>query len=291
MDRYIAFDVGGTFTKYGIIGGDASIIESDKIKTPTTLDALLDNITKYVQLHNDTVGIAISLPGAVSKEGVVYGSSAITYLHGPNIKELISIRTKLPVYIENDANCAGYAEVWAGSARDKKDVIVMVIGTGIGGAIIKNGELHKGANLHGGEFGFMLLNHNENGWIRMDSTLSMIKKVAKVKKVDKDTLSGEEIFNLAKSGDQDCIQAIDEFYQLLAIGIFNLQYIYDPEIILIGGGISVKEDLIDSIYEKLYKILESLPNATIRPQVEACKFRQNANLLGAVYGLIREALM
>lgn len=293
MKKYISFDIGGTFIKYGIIGADSSILEHNKIKTPKTLDGLLEVIHKYAELHMEAQGIAVSLPGAVSNEGVVYGSSAISYVHGPNIKELIANATTLPVYIENDANCAGYAEVWAGAAKGKKDVLVMTIGTGIGGAIIKNGELHKGANLHGGEFGFMLLNANNNEmeadeWVRMDSTLSMVRKVSKRKNIEQGALSGEEVFALAASGDQDCMEAVDEFFHLLAIGLFNLQYIYDPEIILIGGGISAREDLMERIYEKLDKILKSFPKATIRPVIETCKFRQNANLLGSVYGLMRE---
>ncbi|WP_368901032.1 ROK family protein [Oceanobacillus oncorhynchi] len=293
MNKYISFDIGGTFIKYGIIGADQSILEHYKIKTPKTLYGLLEIIYKFTELHMDAQGIAISLPGAVSNKGIIYGSSAISYIHGPNIKERIASAVSLPIYIENDANCAGYAEVWAGAANGKKDVLVMTIGTGIGGAIIKNGELHKGANLHGGEFGFMLLNSNDNEmkadeWVRMDSTLSMVRKVAKRKNIDSDSLSGEEIFTLAASGDQICLDAVDEFSRLLAIGLFNLQYIYDPEIILIGGGISAREDLVGRIYEQLDKILDSFPQATIRPVIETCQFRQNANLLGAVYGLTRE---
>lgn len=295
MEKYLAFDIGGTHMKYGVIGSDSEIIESGLIKTPKTLDEFLFQIEKYAQSHKDSMGIAVSMPGAVSRGGIVYGFSAVPYLHGPNIKQLLANRTELPVYIENDGNCAGYAEVWAGSAKGKKDVIVMVLGTGIGGAIIKNGELHKGANLHGGEFGLMLLNTNmtmsNDGWRRMDSTVAMVRKVENVKQIEKGSLSGEAVFELATSGDQDCIDAIDEFYHLLAVGIFNLQYIYDPEIILIGGGISTRENLIDNINEKLNSILETIPGAKIRPQIEVCKFRQNANLLGAVYGLMKEYKM
>lgn len=194
--------------------------------------------------------------------------------------------------MENDGNCAGYAEVWAGAAKGSKDVLVMVIGTGIGGAVIKNGALHKGANLHGGEFGYMLLStelkEDNDVWSRVASTVSLVEKVTKDKGIDKDSLSGEKIFKMAESGDQACIRAIEEFYRILAVGIYNLQYVYDPEVILIGGGISAREDLIDKIDEKLDRILKSIPSGKIRPKIAVCKFRQNANLLGAVYGLMKE---
>jgi predicted NBD/HSP70 family sugar kinase len=292
MDTYISIDIGGTFVKYGVIGSDSSILEQNKVKTPKTLDELLQFIHQYADLHKEVKGIAVSSPGAVSSEGIIYGASAISYIHGPNIKQLIASETHLPVYLENDANCSGLAEVWAGAAKGKEDVVIIAIGTGIGGAIIKKGNLHKGANLHGGEFGLMLLNPNKemdpNGWVRMESTVSMVKNVARRKRIDADSLSGEEIFRLAELGDRDCIEGIDQFFHLLALGIYNIQYIYDPEITLISGGISVREDLIDRIYEKLDNILESIPNATIKPTITVCKFRQNANLLGAVYGLINE---
>lgn len=292
MKKYLACDFGGTFLKYGIVNEDAEILKKAKIRTPKTLDTLLDQIEALVQSEVEIEGIAVSSPGAVSDEGIIYGSSAINYLAGPNIKQLIANRTGLHVYMENDANCAGYAEIWDGAAKGKKDVLVMVIGTGIGGAVIKDGVLHKGANLHGGEFGYMLLTSDVTGsddvWSRVASTAALVKKVAKVKQVDKDSLSGERIFELAALGDKDCVQAIDEFYHLLAVGIYNLQYIYDPEVILVGGGISAREDLIENINYKLDRILENVHLAKIKPKMDRCKFRQDANLLGAVYGLIRE---
>ncbi|MCM3766086.1 ROK family protein [Neobacillus niacini] len=291
MDTYLAIDIGGTFIKYGIVSENAEILESGKVKTPKTLEELLMIIEKLAQSHGDVKGVAVSSPGAVSDEGVIYGSSALPYLHGPNIKDLLKARTLLPVYMENDANCAGYAEVWNGSAKGKKDVIVMVIGTGIGGSVFKNGELHKGANLHGGEIGYMILNGEVQGnydvWSRLASTKALVKNVAKAKRIDSDSLSGEQIFQLAEAGDVDCLAAVEKFYHLLAVGIYNLQYIYDPEVIVIGGGISARDDLVTNVNQKLDEILEAISLAKIKPKIAACQFRQNANILGAVYGFIQ----
>ncbi|MGG3470372.1 ROK family protein [Neobacillus pocheonensis] len=291
MEQFLSFDIGGTFVKYGMVGANAEIYENGKVKTPSTLDQLLDIINEISLAHPEAAGIAISAPGAVSDEGIIYGSSAVRYIHGPNIKKLVMDRTSKPVFMENDANCAGYAEVWDGAAKGKKDALVMVIGTGIGGAIFKNGELHKGSHLHGGEFGYMLLTSDVQSsndvWSRVASTAALVRNVAKAKQVSPESLSGEEIFRLAESGDLDCVAAVNQFYHLLAVGIYNLQYIYDPELIVIGGGISAREDLIEKINVKLDVILESIDLAKIKPVIAVCKFRQNANLLGAVYGFIR----
>lgn len=291
MDKYLAFDIGGTFIKYGIVGESAEIFESSKVKSPKTLEELLMMIETVAGSHSDVKGVAISSPGAVSDEGVIYGSSALPYLHGPNIKDLIKARTPLPVFMENDANCAGYAEVWNGSAKGKKDVIAMVIGTGIGGAVFKNGTLHKGAHLHGGEIGYMILNCDIHGnyevWSRLASTAALVKYAAKAKGIDCQSLSGEQVFQLAEAGDADCMAAVDRFYHFLAVGIYNLQYMYDPEVIVIGGGISARDDLIHHINQKLDLLFGAIKLAKVKPNIAACQFRQHANLLGAVYGFIQ----
>lgn len=291
MDKYLAIDIGGTFIKYGIIKENAEILKKGKKPTPSTLEELLEIVEELKEIDKGITGIAVSAPGAVGEDGIIYGTSAIPYLHGPNVKDLIIAHTNLPVYMENDANCAAYAEVWKGAAKGKENVLAVVIGTGIGGAVIKNGELHKGANLHGGEFGYMLM-HPEidkegNTWSWAASTLALVQKVADLKGVNKHELSGEYIFELAEDGDVICQKAIEEFYHLLAFGIYNLQYMYDPELILIGGGISAREDLIKEINHKIDNILKKVNPGGIVPVLATCEFRQDSNLLGAVYGFMK----
>lgn len=292
MDRYLAFDIGGTFLKYGVVVEDMTVLETNKVKTPDSLEGLLRVMEEISQLYKEVKGVAVSCPGAVSDEGIIKGSSALHYLHGPNIRHLIEDQLNVPIFMENDAHCAGYAEFWKGAAKGKKDVLVMVLGTGIGGAVFKNAELHKGANLHGGEFGYMLLNSNikdsNDVWSRVASTKALVRVVAERKNIAVESLSGEQIFSMAEAGDEACLQALDRFYHLLAVGIYNLQYIYDPEVILLGGGISAREDLIEKIDEKLDEILAAVDLAKVKPKIAACKFKQNANLLGAVYGWLKK---
>ncbi|WP_026771483.1 ROK family protein [Sediminibacillus terrae] len=292
MDHVLAIDIGGTFLKYGTVTREGQILSSGKMKTPKTIDDLLLFLESEAKSQPFLAGIAVSAPGAVSESGFIYGSSAVRYLHGPNMKALIREKTGLPVFMENDAHCAAYAEIWRGAAAGRKDVMVMVIGTGIGGAVIKNGELHKGDRLHGGEFGYMLLTpdieSSDDVWSRIASVKALVKKVAKKKHSDPTLLTGEEIFEKAEAGDLVCREAVDEFYHLLAVGIYNLQYIYDPEIILIGGGVSARPDLIEHINGKLDRILGLIDLAKIKPRIESCLFRQNANILGAVYGWLKQ---
>ncbi|MEF3330192.1 ROK family protein [Oceanobacillus oncorhynchi subsp. incaldanensis] len=159
--------------------------------------------------NEDIKGIAISSPDSVSEEEIIYGSGAIPYIHGPNIKKHMETETGLAVHIENDANCAALSEVWKRAATGKNDVAVVVVGTGMGGAFIKNGSIHKGGHLHGGEFGYMILNSNNlgsgmNKFSETASTFSIIKRVAQQKQVDISSLTGEQIFLKAEQDDEVC---------------------------------------------------------------------------------------
>lgn len=287
MEYIFTLDLGGTYMKFALIREDGNIVWKDKEKTPVSLEDLLVFITNNVN-DKRVSGIAISSPGAVSDSGVIFGGSAIPYIHGPNIKELVSSATGLPVQIENDANCAALAEVWKGNAKGKRDVAVVVLGTGIGGALIKDGFIHKGAHIHGGEFGYMVLNPADlNGDMRtfseVASTNSIVKRVATAKNADPLMWTGEAVFQHADEGDEDCIQAIAEFYRMLAIGLYNIQYIYDPEIILLGGGISSREDILSSLNKEMDEVVKQIAVATITPDVKKCHFVEDANLIGAVY--------
>ncbi|MDY0409326.1 ROK family protein [Virgibacillus soli] len=146
--------------------------------------------------------------------------------------------------------------------------------------------------MHGGEFGYMVIPNssgtNFDTWSATAATGALVKNVAQLKNINEDEINGEAIFEMAHAGDVDCQQAIDQFYAYLALGIYNLQYIYDPEVILIGGGISERDDLIDHINEKLDEILSRFEASKIRPSIDTCEFRQNANMLGAVYGFLKE---
>lgn len=292
--RIFSMDLGGTNIKFAVLDEAGDILAKDKIKTPENLESLLASIHQKLQFYQkySIDGIAISSPGAVSDIGVIYGASSIPYIHGPNIKEVMECETGLPVQIENDANCAALAEVWKGSAKGREDVAVVVLGTGVGGAIIKNGIVHKGANLHAGEFGYMILNPENPGsgmstFSEVASTSSIIRRVARNKGVDEASLTGEEVFQFAENGDEVSITAISEFYRMLAIGIYNIQYAYDPALILIGGGISDRDDLIANVRDELNEIVNQIDVATIIPVINSCHFSADANLIGAVYHFLQ----
>lgn len=288
MENYLAIDVGGTALKIGLLTEEGEILESDSKKTPKTLDAFYQIIEDTFHEYEGVKGLALSLPCAVDSEtGIIGGSSALDYIHGPNIKEELEKRLQVRVEMENDANCAALAEVWKGAASDVNDCCFIVSGTGIGGAVVKNKRIHKGQHLHGGEFGYMIADFNfetkeMKTWSDVGSTVAVVRAVAKAKGVDVASLDGRDIFDHYHE-DSDYEKAVDKYYYVLANGIYNLQYAYDPQKIIIGGGISVRDDLLDEVNQRLDVIFHRFKHAKIRPVVLTCQYHNDANLLGALY--------
>jgi predicted NBD/HSP70 family sugar kinase len=274
---------------------EGHFFEKNSVTTPKDgIDSFINVIDSVVkELQNSCVlsGVTLSLPGAVDVEsGFIKGTTAIPYIHGPNIKELIQERTALPVELENDANCAGLAEGWIGAAKGINDYICIVIGTGIGGALVLDKKVRRGSNLFGGEFGYMILEDYLNQpigetWSSLAATWGLVKQVAKRKNMDPYMLDGLTVFNMADEGDLEVQDEIDKFIKRLAVGIYNLQYIIDPEKILIGGAISKREGFIDRINEKL-KVMK--PNEhCVDIQIHPCKFGNDSNLVGALYHFLQ----
>lgn len=288
MSQFLCVDVGGSSIKMGIFDEEGEKIESFSYKTPSTLEEMYNLICKVFFKYTHLSGVALSMPGAVdSVKGIIGGSSAIDYIHGPCIKKDLEERLHVRVEMENDANCAALAEVWKGAGKDVDDCCFIVSGTGIGGAVVKNKRIHKGVHLHGGEFGYMIAQldyetKEMKTWSDIGSTVAVVKEVAKGLSVDEDTLDGKDIFD--HYHDHPVYEkAVDQYYYALASGIYNLQYAYDPQKIIIGGGISVRDDLLDEINQRLDVIFEHFPHAKIRPNILTCQYHNDANLLGALY--------
>lgn len=290
MEKYLAFDMGGSSIKYGLLTRDGKILENSSFKTPETLEELYGKIIELKKVYEkeDIKGIALSCPGAVDSEvGVIGGVSAIPYIHGPNIKEELESLSGLKVELENDANCAALAEVWLGEAKDNSDVVFIVIGTGVGGAIVKDKKIHKGKHLHAGEFGIMYF-ESEPGVPGTWGTVSMGQLVLRLSKKLGREVNGIEIFRFAEEEKNEVVlEELDRWYSNLAKGIFSIQYVYDPEKIVIGGGVSAKPEILVEIRKKIAEIMSHIDVAKICPDIQVCKFSNNANLIGALYNFLQ----
>ena len=298
MSNYIVFDIGGSSVKWSIMSKMGDILTKDKIKVVDSVDQFFEELSKIVNINKDNFnlkGIAISSPGAVdSITGIVGGASAIPYIHGPNFKEILKEKTGLDVAIENDANCATLGECWLGAAKEENDCAFVVCGSGIGGAIVKDKKVHTGIHKHGGEFGYCIVDYDKDGeekyltWSRVGSTSALARAISQRKGLEEKDIDGLKAFQLYDEGDIIAVEEVNKYFRYMAIGIYNIQYTYDPEVIVLGGAISEREGYIESINEKLDEIMCNNTDGKIKPIVKKCIHGNDANMIGALYNLLNE---
>ena len=287
----LAYDVGGSSIKFSVVTEEGDVLQKGSLTTPDNLDdfyADLLGIKEELTMKYELTGAAFSLPGAVDDEaGVIGGSSALPYIHDFPIKNALQKKLGLPVAMENDANCAALGETWLGAAKLCQNVVFLVIGSGVGGAVVKNKQIHHGTHLHGGEFGYMLM--DDCGKILSDtgSTRALAEQVSLAKGLDKAALNGKEVFALQEQGDEIAQAAVEKMYYELAKAIYNIQYCVDPELFVIGGAISERPDFVDNIKRHIKEILAKVQVARICPQVTKAEYGNEANLLGAVYNFLQ----
>lgn len=287
---YLVFDIGGTVIKYCYFDINGKMFDKNEfLSAPlTNLSLFISKLSEIYFTSNYQIdGIALSCPGIInSKKGVIEKITAYPFLKGVNLRQLLSKACNgVKVTIENDAKCAGIAEMSVGNIKGHKDAIVIVLGTGIGGCVIKNHKIHQGNNLSAGEFSMIIVGYDKNShqvltWSDIASTLALCKRVANVLKVEE--INGREIFELIKNNNQQVIEVFDSFCLDIAIQLYNLQSIYDPEVICIGGGISKQKILIEKI-RKFLKEIQLQNHQLLMPNVINCKYYNDANLIGALY--------
>ncbi|WP_413526439.1 ROK family protein [Latilactobacillus curvatus] len=283
MKNLALLDVGGTTIKYGLWDGAAQqLTKQGAVATPKSLNAYYDVLTQIVaefKANDQVVGVAMSTPGAVNKAtGIIEGASALPYIHHFEIQDELETRFDLPVVMENDANCAALAEVGSGAAKGLKNVLFMVIGTGVGGSVIVNGQVQHGRHLFGGEFGYMMMN---DGRI-LSEVGTAVHMADRYNQEAHTNYSGREVFELADQGDLLAQKEAQVLYDNLAQAIYNLQYSFDPEAIILGGGVSQADFLVPNIEKALQKILKQVDIAPFMPTIRTCQYHNDANLIGAM---------
>ena len=279
----LAYDIGGSSIKYGVVSETGELSGQGKVKTPATLEEFyvaVDQIRR--DCSTEVRGAGFSFPGAVDfAADIIRGDSAVPYIHNFPIGKALSERLGLPVSMENDANCAGLGECTWGAGREFENAVFMVIGSGIGGAVIMNHQIYRGNHFHGGEFGYMVLSSDGEILSNTGSTRALVERVATAKGVPVEKLDGEKVFAMADGGDAIAQREIEAMCHAIALAAYNLQYSLDPDSILLGGGVSARADLVEKIQQHVDDILQQVKIAQVRPLLKACEAGNAANLLGA----------
>lgn len=308
MKKYLVLDVGGTYTKYALMNENGKFLEKGKLpsnyKSKTeVVDSLVDLCKKYEDIIDS---IAISLPGRIDTDkGIAHTLGVYMFVKDFPIVAKLNEHLDVPITIANDAKCAAKAEAWSGALLDVKDGVVIVLGTGTGGGVILDGKVRMGNSFGSGELSHIvsnfekLANMEEISILGADktgqlspfmassfSTTGLINiykdEMLKSGKVIAD-VNGIEFFEAYDNNEEEAIKALDRFGSLAATGIYTIQSILDVEKIAIGGGISERKEVTEIIRKHVDKLWGKIPFIPFsKPEVVTCKYRNDANLIGAL---------
>ena len=296
--KYIGIDVGGTYIKMGLVSGSGDVsmfreIPVDRSGGEHAMDTIMKGIAQLMEEAGleakEISGIGVSAAGCINtEEGSVMENGgnvpdwSFTKVAGP-----LEERFGIPATLANDGNCAALAESWKGAAAGCDDVICIVLGTGVGGGIISGGHLIEGSHGYAGEIGHFPTHVGVKPKFRGDmgchyenyaSTAALVRMAAEI---DPEWKSGRRLFGAASSGNREALDVIDRWLDEVAYGIMGFIHTFDPELVVIGGGVSVQEELlIRPLKEKVLSLI--YPDFLDGLEFKAAELGNDAGMIGAV---------
>lgn len=286
--KVLCLDIGGTFIKYALMEEDMQFLSKGKVPTPQEGRAeLIETIGKIYDTVQPIDGIAISMPGIIdSDNGYCVMGGALRYNDDFYLRHSLYERCPVKIHMENDAKCAAMAEAAEGSLKEVADEFVLIFGTMIGGAFIKDHKLHRGKHFSAGEVSYAITIRNgepfrQNVWGNRCGTPFLCELYAKKKGLEKESVNGVAVFDAVSKGDVNAIESLREYTKEIAVQIFNIQTMFDPEKIAIGGGISAQPIFLEYIREHLKQMYANCIYNVPQAEVVCAKFQNDANLYGA----------
>lgn len=262
--RILTFDIGGTNIKYALC--NEKFVLTDRHTIPTEAEKggqeLIIKIISIIEEYENIDRVAVSTAGQVDSENgiVVYSTDNIPYYTGMMVKKIIENKTGIPTYVENDVNAFALGEAKFGAGKGKSDFLCLSYGTGIGGALYLNNKLYKGMGSSAGEFGHMITHAGgkqctcggEGCYECYASTKALLESVNKRNSTN---LNAFEIFEKENFTKPEIRSVIDQWIDEMIIGLINIIYIFNPPLIILGGGIMNEDYVIDLIDRKIYNLL------------------------------------
>ncbi len=308
---YIGVDLGGTSVKVGLLNSTYEII--DKVTAPTgrgraSQEILKDMATLCQELmtkHNLTVedvhSIGIGCPGIASpQEGIIYSSSNLDFTQ-VNVREEIQKHLAIDVYVDNDANCAALGEVICGVAKGYDDVIVVTLGTGVGGGIVLGGKIYGGAFCGAGEIGHQVIQleghtcgcGRKGCWEQYASATALIRDAKAAAQAHPSTqmlalaeggtadgINAKVVFDAAQSGDTVAHDVLQTYFKYIAQGVTNLINMMQPQMVVLGGGMSAqKENLTAPVTQYVQE--QMYGGMALQTTIEAATLGNDAGIIGA----------
>lgn len=285
--KYLAIDVGASSIKYGIVQNNTEISQVGSVKTPwDSMDSLLAKFRKiYEEIGEGVSGVGVSFTATLNyEEGYCFDSGHLLYTKGVKLLPIFQEIFPVPVAVENDGNCGALAESLYGSLKDVNDAIVLILGTDIGGGVIKDHRIHRGKLSCSGEFSYMIVNYDTfETWADNNGTRGYAEPFKKAKGLD--YADGKIFFEAVNAGDEDALKILDRYTRFLCVQIYNLQCSYAPQRFAIGGGISRQPILMEYLNKHMDDLYAHKFNQLPRAEVVLCEYMNEANLIGAIVHL------
>lgn len=308
--RCFGVDIGGTTVKMGLFTVDGKV--TDKWEIPTRKEEngkyILEDISKSVKerMQRDTLtlediaGLGIGVPGPVKEDGTVLKCANLgwgVFNVADTVRELTGIEN---VKVGNDANVAALGEMWQGGGKGYNNLVMVTLGTGVGGGVILGGKILTGSNGAGGEIGHIRVNYEEKdvcgcgktGCLEQYASATGVVRLAKkaLEKKEKktilvaDDLSAKAVFDAAKAGDELAMDIVEEFGFYLGMALAHISQVIDPEVFVIGGGVARAGQIIIDEVSKNYE-----ENVMFALKNKAFKMAELGNDAG-IYGSARMVL-
>lgn len=278
MNYCFGVDVGGTTVKLGLFTTEGELLDKWEIKTytenegarilPDVAEAIKNKIAEKALSTDEICGIGVGVPAPVDKNGAIERSANVGW-KAKQIKKELEELTGFTCVIGNDANVAALGEMWKGAGEGEKDLVMVTLGTGVGGGIIIDGHAVGGAHGAGGEIGHITVRNDETeccgcgrkGCLEQYASATGLVRLAKryfAQNAKDSILNGKEItakevFDAAKAGDVAALEITEEFGAYLGQALVNLAATVDPAVFVIGGGVSKAGDiLLDTVKKYFY---------------------------------------
>lgn len=278
MKYCFGVDIGGTTVKMGLFEASGDILEKWEIVTRTEDEgkAILPDIAVSLDeklkarkiAREDVLGVGVGVPAPVTEEGVVNGSANLGWKYKEVKRELEEL-TGFSAQIGNDANVAALGEMWKGGGAGQKNMIMVTLGTGVGGGVIIGGKVIIGEHGAGGEIGHLCVNYEEKekcgcgnqGCLEQYASATGIVRIAKKKLasdtrstlLDAEEVTAKDVFDAVKSGDEVAKEIAEEFGRYLGYALANLAAVADPSVFVIGGGVSKAGEVLIPYIQKPYQ--------------------------------------
>ncbi|MQS45465.1 ROK family protein [Companilactobacillus mishanensis] len=278
--QFLAFDVGGTTIKYGLVDENLNISDTGKVDTKHNENGFilkqLTAITEKFQKDNYIDGVGVSTAGIVGSDGaILYAGPTIPGYQGTAIKEELENKFKLPVFVVNDVDAALLGEKIAGVAKNVDSAYCVALGTGIGGSYLNHGILNSGSHAFANSVGYILYDEKSDTYYEQRASTLTLEKNLKPYNV-----SVIDAFDMAKGGMETYRNIIEDWAHEVAAGLANIVLLYDPEVLVIGGAVSQQGDfLIDMLHKHMSKMI---PEGLFKTSLAIAKLTDKAQLLGAI---------